>query len=106
MNIGCILLAVGVYFFKIPNGFATGGVTGLGTIFAKITTISAGGWIWGLNIFLLILDFLFLCKKNGLKMVYCSMFYSIITYVLERIAPIHDTIVTIVSLYYVELRCY
>lgn len=24
MTLGCILLAMGVYFFKIPNGFATG----------------------------------------------------------------------------------
>lgn len=31
MNLGCILLSVGVYFFKIPNGFVTGGVTGIGT---------------------------------------------------------------------------
>ena len=27
MHIGIILLSVGVYFFKIPNGFSTGGVT-------------------------------------------------------------------------------
>lgn len=32
MNMGCILFSTGVYFFKIPNGFATGGVTGIGTI--------------------------------------------------------------------------
>ncbi len=42
MTIGSILVALGVYFFKIPNGFATGGVTGIGTIHAKVTPISAG----------------------------------------------------------------
>lgn len=88
MNIGCVLLAVGVYFFKIPNGFATGGVTGIGTILAQITPISAGIWIWALNILLLILGFLFLGKQNGVKTVYCSMFYSAITYVLEIVLPI------------------
>lgn len=88
MNLGCILLSVGVYFFKIPNGFATGGVTGIGTILAQITPLSAGVWIWILNIALLLLGFLFLGRQNGLKTIYCSMMYSAITYVLEIIVPL------------------
>ena len=55
MNLGCILLSMGVYFFKIPNGFATGGVTGIATLLAPITPISAGVWIWMLNVGLLLL---------------------------------------------------
>lgn len=90
MTIGCILLAIGVYFFKIPNGFATGGVTGIGTILAKLTPISPGAWIWVLNIVLLLLGFIFLGKGNGFKTVYCSMFYSAITYVLEIIVPLTE----------------
>jgi len=88
MTLGCVLLSVGVYFFKIPNGFATGGVTGIGTILAQITPISAGVWIWILNIVLLILGFLLLGKENGIKTVYCSMTYSAITYILELVLPI------------------
>lgn len=88
MTMGCILLAIGVYFFKIPNGFATGGVTGIGTILAKVTPISAGAWIWGLNVVLLILGFIFLGKGNGIKTVYCSMLYSAITYILEIVVPL------------------
>ncbi len=90
MTAGCILLAVGVYFFKIPNGFATGGVTGIGTILAKLTPISAGVWIWILNIGLLIVGFVFLGKENGIKTVYCSMLYSAITYVLEVFIPLTE----------------
>lgn len=88
MTAGSILLALGVYFFKIPNGFATGGVTGIGTILAKLTPISAGLWIWILNIGLLLLGFLLLGKQNGIKTVYCSMLYSAITFVLEKIVPL------------------
>ena len=88
MTMGCVLLAIGVYFFKIPNGFATGGVTGIGTVLAKITPISAGTWIWGLNVVLLLLGFIFLGKGNGVKTVYCSMLYSAITYVLELVVPL------------------
>lgn len=92
MNLGCILLSVGVYFFKIPNGFATGGVTGIGTILAQITPLSAGVWIWILNIALLLLGFLFLGRQNGLKTIYCSMMYSAITYVLEIIVPLSQSL--------------
>ncbi len=88
MTIGCILLAIGVYFFKIPNGFATGGVTGIGTVLAAITPLSPGAWIWLLNIALLFVGFLFLGKGNGVKTVYCSMLYSAITYVLEITIPL------------------
>ena len=90
MTLGCILVAVGVYFFKIPNGFATGGVTGIGTILAKITPITPGMWIWGLNILLLLLGFVFLGKDNGVKTVYCSMFYSAVTYVFELGVPLEQ----------------
>ena len=88
MNLGCVLLSIGVYFFKIPNGFATGGVTGIGTILAQMTPISAGVWIWILNIVLLVLGFLLLGKQTGVKTVYCSMFYSAITYVFEMVFPL------------------
>lgn len=89
MSIGCILLATGVYFFKIPNGFATGGVSGIGTILAKFTTISAGAWIWIINMVLLVVGFIFLGKATGVKTVYCSIFYSMITYLFEFIVPIN-----------------
>ncbi len=88
MNLGCLLLSVGVYFFKIPNGFATGGVTGIGTIFAAVTPISAAAWIWILNIVLLILGFIFLGRDTGIKTIYCSMFYSALTYLFEIITPL------------------
>lgn len=29
VNLGVLLLTVGVYFFKLPNNFTTGGVSGL-----------------------------------------------------------------------------
>lgn len=88
MNLGCILLSFGVYFFKIPNGFTTGGVTGIGTILGKISPITPAIWIWILNIALLVLGFMFLGKSNGIKTVYCSMFYSAITYILEVVYPL------------------
>ena len=90
MTAGCILLAFGVYFFKIPNGFATGGVTGIGTIVAKFTApyITAGAWIWILNTLLLLIGFVVLGKSTGFMTIYCSMLYSCITIALEFLVPL------------------
>ena len=84
LNLGCILLAVGIYFFKIPNGFVTGGVSGIGTLFGKVTPISPAVWIWILNIVLMFLGFVLLGRQNGIKTVYCSMMYSAIMYLFEK----------------------
>ncbi len=88
MNVGLVLLAIGVYFFKIPNGFSTGGVTGIGTLLGALTPISAGAWIWILNAALLVVGFIFFGKGTGIKTVYCSMMYSALTYIFEIVVPL------------------
>lgn len=86
---GTVFLTVGVYFFKIPNGFATGGVSGIGTILGKIYPfLSAAQWIMFINILLLILGFFVLGKVNGVRTVYCSLLFSFLTYAFEKIVPI------------------
>ncbi len=92
MNLGLVLLTVGFYFFKIPNGFVTGGVTGIATVFAALTPISASIWIWGLNIALLLLGFIFLGRGTGIMTVYCSMMYSALAFVLEKVVPLSSPI--------------
>lgn len=49
----------GNIFFKLPNGFVTGGVTGISVLLARITSMTVGAWIWILNIVLLLLVFWF-----------------------------------------------
>lgn len=89
ISFGTVLLTMGVYFFKIPNGFATGGVSGVGTILGKIVpAVTSGTWIMIINIALLLLGFLFLGKANGIKTVYCSLLFSFLTYALEFIVPL------------------
>ncbi len=88
INLGVVMLSVGVYFFKIPNGFATGGVSGVGTVLGKLTPISAATWIMIINVALLILGFIFLGKNTGIKTVYCSLMFSLLTWVFELLFPL------------------
>ncbi len=88
ITIGTVLMTIGVYFFKIPNGFATGGVSGIGTILGKLTHgISSGTWIMLINVALLVVGFGFLGKKNTIRTVYCSLLFSFLTYFCEWIFP-------------------
>lgn len=89
ITLGTLLLTMGVYFFKIPNGFATGGVSGIGTILgASAPILSAAQWIMGINILLLVLGFFILGKVNGVRTVYCSLLFSFLTYVFEIFFPL------------------
>ena len=84
---GTVLLTVGVYFFKIPNGFATGGVSGVGTLLGRITPVSPATWISILNVALLITGFIVLGRETGLRTTVCSLLFSGLTQVLEWLIP-------------------
>ncbi len=88
MTVGSLLMAIGVYFFKIQNGFSTGGVSGVATLLGKVAPfLTAGSWIVVINVLLLLVGFVILGKKTGIKTVYCSLLFSVSTWLLEWIAP-------------------
>ena len=80
LNLGTLLLAAGVYFFKAPNNFATGGVSGLSIILANFT--KGVPWLGQteimtiINVVLLIIGFIFLGRGCGFKTAYCSLVYT------------------------------
>ncbi|MEG0899597.1 MAG: YitT family protein [Oscillospiraceae bacterium] len=89
MTLGTLIAGVGIYFFKFPNNFSTGGVSGLAIILAKIIpNISIGQMVLMINIALLIIGFIFLGKSFGGKTVYCSLLLSFSLTILEKIVPI------------------
>lgn len=92
VHIGCFLMSVGGYFYLIPNGFSTGGVTGIGTVLGHISPITPAVWIWIVNAFLFVMGYIFLGRENSVKTLYCSMLYSSMMYLLERFIPISEPI--------------
>ncbi len=85
---GTVLLTAGVYFFKIPNGFSTGGVSGIGTLLGKITPFTPATLISVINLICLLLGFLVLGKETGIRTVYSSLLFSGLTQILELVCPI------------------
>ena len=97
MTLGAILLAVGVYFFKIPNGFSTGGVSGISTVLGGLferygVPITTGMMITGINVLLLIVGLFVVGRDFGIKTVYCSLLFSGLTMLLEAIVPLTEPI--------------
>lgn len=88
VNLGVLVLSVGVYFFKFPNKFTTGGVTGIAIILnSLIPAISQATFMSILNVALLAVGFLALGKEFGLLTTYCSLMFSFETWLLERLFP-------------------
>ena len=95
MTVGVFLLTVGVYFFKIPNGFSTGGVSGIGTILGKVIPVEAitpGVLITVINIALLFVGLFAVGQEFGIKTVYCSLMFSGGTMLFEWLAPLSGPI--------------
>lgn len=90
INLGILLLTVGIYFFKTPNNFATGGVSGLSIILANlIGGLTQAEYMLIINVALLILGVIILGKECGILTIYCSMLFSISTWILEKVVPLN-----------------
>lgn len=89
VNLGILLTAIGIHFFKTPNGFATGGVSGLSLILANALpfNISQGTYMLAINVLLLIIGFIVLGKSCGILTCYCSLMISLENLLFENIFP-------------------
>ena len=90
ISLGTALLTAGVYFFKIPNGFSTGGVSGIGTLLGKLTPLTPATLIASINMLCLLLGFLVLGKETGIRTVYSSLLFSGLTKILEIFCPMKE----------------
>lgn len=90
LTFGTVLVIIGVYFFKFPNNFSTGGVTGISMIIAKlIPALSPGTMVLIINMALLVVAFFFLGNGFGVKTVYCSVLLSLGVKLLEIVYPMN-----------------
>ena len=88
ITISTIIMAIGVYFFKFPNNFCFGGVTGAAVVFAKILPISASSFSFVVNMALLVVGFAFLGKSFALRTTYATILLSGLLVVFERAFPL------------------
>ena len=66
LNLGLVLTAVGIVYFKNPNHFAFGGTTGLSILLADLfPRINVGGFMWIINLILVVLGMFYFVGYNN-----------------------------------------
>ena len=97
INIGLVLVALGIYLFKIPNNFATGGVSGIAIVLSKFfTTAPIGLLMLGINILLMFIGLAVIGFDFGSKTIYSSFALSGFVWFLQQIHPITKPLITTV----------
>lgn len=87
ITLSIFIMALGVYFFKFPNNFSFGGVTGFAVVFAKIFPVSASSFSFWANTILLIIGVLFFGKSFAIKTTYASLLLSFFLLIFEKLFP-------------------
>lgn len=90
LSLGVLVIAVGTYFFKFPNNFSTGGVSGLSLLLGRIfpsPVLTPSTVMFLINVLLLALGFACFGRDFAFSTVYCSMLLSVALTVMERLWP-------------------
>ena len=82
------IMSVGVYFFKFPNNFVFGGVTGTAALVAKLTPMSASSLSSAANLVLLVVGLIFLGKEFAMTTGYATFVMSVELMVFEKLCPL------------------
>lgn len=85
---GTLLVSAGTYFFKLPNNFSFGGISGAAPVLSKITHLSSATWISVMTCLCLLIGFAVLGKETGIRTVYCSLLFSGVNQPLEWTVPL------------------
>lgn len=90
LNLGLLLTAAGVHFFKTPNHFAIGGTSGLSIILASILPgANVGSMMFLVNGLLVVLGLLCLGRKAIGSTIYSSFALSAFISLFELLAPMN-----------------
>ena len=93
ITLGTVLVSAGVYFFKFPNHFSMGGVSGLAVLLGELfphAWLTPSVFNTLINLLFLVLGFLLLDKGFGFRTVYCSLLYSALVQVFEWLCPLSE----------------
>lgn len=87
MTAGSFLVAAAVVFFMVPGNLVFGSVSGLSLILTQLIPIKISVMNLILNLFFLILGFVFVGKEFGGKTVYTAIAIPVMMFILEMIFP-------------------
>ncbi len=88
ITLGTVMISIGIYFFKFPNNFSVGGISGISVVLAHyLPNLSAGTFLFIISQLLLILGFFEFGRSFGARTAYSSLLMSGLISVLEIVYP-------------------
>lgn len=98
-----ILVAAAVFFFLIPSHVSVGSISGLAIVLGNFIPLKISATTMILNVFLLIVGFLFIGREFGAKTVYTSLLLPAALAVFELLFPNNQSITNDAFL---DMLCY
>ncbi|WP_350343156.1 YitT family protein [Proteinivorax tanatarense] len=94
INLGVLVMAIGLYYFLIPADLAVGGVTGLAMVINNAFPVIPIGVVMIVsNLILFTLAFIIIGRDFGGYTIYASFLLSIMIYLFEVITPMEKALV-------------
>ena len=91
ITIGCIVMAVGVSLFLLPNELSTGGFSGIATILYYLFKFPLGSTMLILNIPLLLVAYFKIGKQLFFRSIYGTIIFSVLVDFFDKMEPLtHD----------------
>ncbi len=88
ITLGTVIMSLGIYYFKFPNNFSFGGVSGLAVVLGHyFPGATPGDFVMVINMALLVIGFLVFGRSFGVKTAYASILNSVVIWGLERLSP-------------------
>lgn len=93
INIGVLMVALGMYVFLMPSNLATGGANGLAIVLNYfIPLLPVGVIMVFINIILFVIAFIVIGKGFGFKTIYASLAVSLLVFILEKVFPMESSL--------------
>lgn len=88
ITIGCMIMAIGVSLFLLPNELSTGGFSGIAIILYYLFKWPLGTTILILNIPLLLIAFFKVSKQLFIRSIYGTIVFSVLVDLFDKIIPL------------------
>ena len=92
MTFGMLIAAIAVHFFLVPSNLIIGSISGLSIVIFRLTGIPVSVISLIINVILLVLAYFLIGKEFGLKTLYTALILSPWLYLLEKIAPVTQSV--------------
>ena len=87
ITVSTLIVVCGTHFFKFPNNFSFGGVTGYAVVLAEFLPFSVSTINFVISMALIVIGFIFLGRSFGALTAYSSVLVSVGLSVLEKLYP-------------------